>query len=308
MKPTLDSQQLRVFVTLGRTLSMRRAAEELHLTPSGISHCLKALEDDLGCRLFERTARKFALTKVGRELYTEAHRLVEDMKMLRTRIRVWQDWRQGHLRIGANSTACQFLLPATLREFRESFPDYTILIEQCTSRQAMRMLTDEELDLALLTDPPEIPPNIVGHSIGEDDLQFIVNPLHPWAVKRKAVREDITRGKVIFPERGGNTAALIETYFREEGIRIDPFIEIANEQAIIEFVRLDMGAGILPPWLVANEIEQGLLVSLPLGRRRLKRQWSVFAKKSRQFTIAENLFVKICRNVFRELDHESAET
>jgi hypothetical protein len=37
----------------------------------------------------------------------------------------------------------------------------------------------------------------------------------------------------------------------------------------------------------------------------LKRQWSVFAKKSRQFTIAENLFVKICRNVFRELDHES---
>ena len=114
-----------------------------------------------------------------------------------------------------------------------------------------------------------------------------------------------TRGKVIFPERGGNTAALIESYFREEGIRIDAFLEIANEQAIIEFVRLDMGAGILPPWLVYNEIEQGLLVSLPLGRRRLKRQWSVFAKKSRPFTIAENLFVKICRNVFRELEHES---
>lgn len=300
MKSTLDSQQLRVFVTLGRTLSMQRAAEVLHLTPSAISHCLKALETDLGCRLFERSSQKFTLTTVGRELLGEAQRLVEEMKSLRTRIRVWQDWRQGHLRIGANSTACQFLLPPTLREFRESFPDYTIQIEQCTSRQAVRLLAEEELDLALLTESPELAPGIEFHVIGEDDLQFIVNPLHPWAVKRKAQREDIPKRKLIFPERGGNTAALIEAYFREEGIRIEPFIEIANEQAIIEFVRLDMGVGILPPWLVAGEIEQGLLVSLPLGRRRLKRRWGVLTKKTRKFTMAENLFVKICRNVFRE--------
>ena len=48
MKITIDSQHLRVFVTIARTLNMGRAAEELKLTPSAVSHCLKALETDLG--------------------------------------------------------------------------------------------------------------------------------------------------------------------------------------------------------------------------------------------------------------------
>ena len=110
--------------------------------------------------------------------------------------------------------------------------------------------------------------------IGEDDLQFIVHPLHPWAAKRKAQPDDIPNRKLIMPG-----AAVIPTrssnLFRSRRHHHHPFIEIANEQAIMEFVRLDMGVGILPRWLVAEDIAQGSLVALPLGRRRLKRRWGV---------------------------------
>ena len=132
-------------------------------------------------------------------------------------------------------------------------------------------------------------------------MQFIVNPLHTWAVKRKVQREDIPNRKLILPERGGNTYALIESYFRRENIHIQPFIEIANEQAIKEFVRLNMGVGILPDWMAAEEIEQGTLVALPLGRRRLKRRWGVLRASNRGANLAENLFTNIARSVFRAL-------
>ena len=107
------------------------------------------------------------------------------------------------------------------------------------------------------------------------------------------------------PERGGNTYALIESYFRDENISIQPFIEIANEQAIKEFVRLDMGVGILPRWLATEDIEQGLLVALPLGRRRLKRHWGVLHVQTRKLSLAENLFINISRSVFRALIQSS---
>lgn len=305
MKNTIDSQHLRVYVTLARTRNMSRAAHELHMATSGVSHCLKALETDLGCRLFDRSSRRFELSQVGREFLAEAEQILDQMKNVRGRIRAWNDWRQGQLLIGANGTACQFLLPPILREFRESFPGFAIKIEQCSSKQAISLLMDEQLDLALLTEPAEHAPEIEINFIGEDDLHFIVNPLHSWATKRKAQREDIPSRKLILPERGGNTYGLIESYFRSENISIQPFIEIANEQAIKEFVRLDMGVAILPRWMVAHEIDQGLLVALPLGRRRLKRRWGVLHAKSRRLSLADDLFISIARSVFRVLAHAS---
>jgi DNA-binding transcriptional LysR family regulator len=107
------------------------------------------------------------------------------------------------------------------------------------------------------------------------------------------------------PERSGNTYAIIESYFRAANINVQPFIEIANEQAIKEFVQLNMGVGILPRWLVADEIKEGLLVSLPLGRRRLKRRWGVLYSKKRKLSLADNLFINITRSVFRSLVQSS---
>jgi LysR family transcriptional regulator, low CO2-responsive transcriptional regulator len=305
VKITIDSQHLRVYVILARTSNLSRAAEELHMTPSGVSHCLKALEADLGCRLFDRNSRKFVLSQVGREFLAGAEQILDEMKSMRSKISTRNNWRQGQLLIGANSTACQFLLPPVLREFRESFPGFTIKIEQCSSRQAVALLMDERLDLALLTEGSEHSTGIEFNPVGEDDLQFILNPLHRWAIKRKAQREDIPNGKLILPERSGNTYAIIESYFRTANIHIQPFIEIANEQAIKAFIRLDMGVGILPRWLVADEIKEGLLVSLPLGRTRLKRRWGVLHSKKRTLSLADNLFINISRSVFRSLVQSS---
>jgi DNA-binding transcriptional LysR family regulator len=305
MKTLIDSQHLSVYVTLARTMNMSRAAEELQLTTSGVSHCLKKLEADLGCRLFERNSRKFDLSPVGREFLAEAEQILQQMKTVRGKIRAWNDWRQGQLLIGANGTACEFLLPPVLREFRESFPNFAIKIEQCTSKQAITLLLENKLDLALLTEPAEHAPHIEFNSICEDALQFIVHPLHSWAVKRKVQREDNSHWKLILPERGGNTYGLIESYFRSENIRVQPFIEIANEQAIKEFVRLDLGVGILPRWLVAEDIEDGSLVALPLGRRQLKRRWGVLYSNARKLSLADDLFVKISRSVFRTLTESS---
>jgi LysR family transcriptional regulator, low CO2-responsive transcriptional regulator len=306
MKITIDSQHLRVFVTLARTLNMGRAAEELSLTPSGVSHCLKALESDLGARLFDRSSRRVALSEAGSEFLNEAEEILSRMKAMRSKVRTLGDWRQGQLRIGANATACQYILGPTLREFRESFPDYGIKIEQCSSKQAVSFLGDERLDLAVFTEPAGYA-GMEFIALAEDDLQFFVNPLHPWAAKRKALREEIPQRKLIVPERTGDTYALIEAYFRDEGIAIQPIIEIANEDAIKQFVRLDLGVGVLPRWVGADEVSQGSLVALPLGRRQLKRRWGILHAKAHKPSFAENLFTNICRNVLRELVAKTGE-
>jgi len=291
---TIDSQHLRVFCALARHLNMSRAAQEMELTPSGISHCVKALEADLGCRLFERTSRKISLTRAGLEFRAEADAILERMSSARSKLHSWIDWRRGGMRIAASITACQYILPLTLLEFRESFPDFTIQIFPCPTRHALDLLGEEEVDLGIFVEP-SLTSNFRFIPLGEDELQFLVHPIHPWT-KRGSDR-DVARQNLILPERHSETHTLIDAYFQKEGVRIRPFIEIGNEEAIKQFVRLDLGVGLLPRWIAAAELDQGSLKSLPLGRRRLRRTWGVLHSANRQLTFPETVFINLCRNV-----------
>ncbi len=302
---TIDSQSLRVFSALSRHLNMSRAAQELELTPSAISHCLKALEADLGCRLFDRTSRSVSLTAAGAEFVADAESILQKMAAARSKLRSWGDWSRGHLRIAASTTACQYILPPALREFRGSFAEFTIQIDPCTAQQAIDALAEGRADLAVFVQPLRAP-GIHFIRIGRDELHFILHPHHPWVARRKANTREIAKQNFILPERSSETHTLIESYFRQEGIRLQPFIEIGSEEATKQFIRLDLGVGLLPKWIAAAELQQGTLASLPIGRRRLRREWGILHARSHKLTFPENVFIDLCRDVSANLLKESA--
>ena len=72
MSAPLDSRQLRAFMLLARTGSFTQAARELYLSQSAVSHSMKALEQDVGCRLLDRMGKKVLLTQAGEQLLQHA--------------------------------------------------------------------------------------------------------------------------------------------------------------------------------------------------------------------------------------------
>jgi DNA-binding transcriptional LysR family regulator len=230
----------------------------------------------------------------------DAAEILQRMQVVREKIRSWSDWRHGQIRLGANSTACRLILPPALREFRESFPGITVKIEPYEPRRASELLSDGRLDLVIGTEP------LSSHGmqfelLAEDDLQFIVHPLHPWANRRSVTQEQISIGKFIVAEVSSDTFKLIAAHFKKEHLEILPLIEVAGEDAVKHFVELDMGIGIMPRWIAAKEIAEGRLVALPLGKRPLKRRWGMLCARSHRLRFAENLLESICRSVMRDL-------
>src|SRR6188474_230706 len=109
MNTPLDSRQLRAFCVLARTGSFTQTARELHLTQSGISHSMKALESDIGCRLLDRLGKKVVLTQAGEQLLQHTARILQEMQAAREAIAHLGKWGRGRLRLGATPTACQHL-------------------------------------------------------------------------------------------------------------------------------------------------------------------------------------------------------
>ena len=183
MNAPLDSRQLHAFVILARTGSFTLTARELFLTQSAVSHSMKALETDVGCRLLDRLGKKVLLTQAGEQLLIHADRVLQEMSSARSGIERLGKWGVGRLRIVAPAALCAYLLPAVLREFKESFPQSLISVEAGDSASAVAMIESNRADLALTLEPRS-EERFQFVPLFSDELSFIASPKHHWALFR----------------------------------------------------------------------------------------------------------------------------
>src|SRR5215471_3047649 len=296
MNAPLDSRQLRAFVSLARTGSFTKTARELHLSQSAISHSIKGLEQELQCRLLDRLGKSVILTQAGEQLLTHAERILGEMGTARERLRDLSKWGHGRLRIGASPTSCQYILPNVLREFKESFPQCLIQIEPGDTPIALELLHNNRIDLALALQPRHLS-QLEFRPLFNDELTFVVSPLHPWAKAGRVDRREITRQRFILYTRTSYMADMIEDYFKRERLVLPTSIELGNMEAIKELVKLGLGISILAPWVAQKEIAEGSLSALPLGKRKLKRRWGVLLRRGQRLTLAPETFIGLCQAV-----------
>ncbi len=295
MSELLDSRQLRAFHVLARTGSFTQSARELHITQSGISHSMKALEAEIGCRLLDRLGKKVALTQAGEQLLQHAEKILNEMGMAREALTRLGKWGQGRLRLGASTTACQHIIPPVLREFKECFPSHAISLEPGDTPQLVASLLRQRIDLALTLET-ETEPNLESHPLFTDELHFVVSALHPWAQAKRVERSEVPRQNYILYSKSSITFLLIEDYFRREGMVLNTIIEAGSMEATKELVKLGLGISVLAPWIAKKEIEEGSLVALPLGRKKLQRRWGILHWRGKRLTLAEETFIGLCES------------
>jgi len=298
MKKTIDSRQLHAFAALARRGSFTLAAKDLFLTQSAVSHAIKALEDDVGCRLVDRVGKRVLLTQAGEQFLRHTEKILREMETARAGIDTLSKWGHGRLRVGASTTACQYILPTVLREFRQSFPRCVIKIEPGDHSRQLDLLRAGQIDLALVLEPPPtIHDEFTFVPLFQDELRFFVAPLHPWARLGRISHDAIQSETLILYNKASYTFRLVSDYFREEKIVLSNFIELGSMEAIKELVKIGLGAGVLAPWIARAELENGSLVSVPLGGRKLRRCWSVAYLKGRRLALAEETYVGLCESV-----------
>lgn len=299
----LDCRQLRAFVALAKTGSFTRAGKELFISQSAVSHSIKGLESDIGCRLFDRMGKKVHLTPAGEHLLHHAEKILREMAVARESIEQRANWGKGRLRIGASPTICQYLLPSVIREFRADFPEWQISIEPGDTSQWINLLREGRIDLAIAL-APQRPEPVDFKPLFMDELSFLVAPAHPWAHRGNPVRDSIPDQNFILYSKTSYTFRLIQNYFQREHMALNMCVELASIEAIKELVKLNIGVGILAPWVARKELEEASLLRLPLGRKRLRRTWGVLRPAAGNPTLGEETLTRLCRKACAQLDVE----
>lgn len=151
----MELRQIRSFLSIAETLHFGRTAELIHLSQPALSLQMRALEEEVGVRLFERNRRKTTVTAAGSAFREDAVAAVSRLEQAVRRARLAADGKLGLLRIGFISTAGNEIVPTLVRQFRESNPEVELSLRISSRQIKYRCLAAARSTLASFVYPSE---------------------------------------------------------------------------------------------------------------------------------------------------------
>jgi DNA-binding transcriptional LysR family regulator len=292
-----DLRQLRAFVAVAEEGSFTLAARRIFVTQSAVSHSLRTLEEQLSCKLLDRSGKRVMVTAEGELLLKRCRRMLHELEQVGRDLDGLRRWGQTRIRIGAPHTLCHFLIPSVLREFRDCFPRCDPLIEAGDTAVLLDQLGESNLDLVVGLKPR-------GRSdegyrpMFRDRLAFVVSPFHPWASDDAVVESTMRDHQFIIYAKATETHRLIEEWMENESGHGKKTLVLGDMQAIKEMAKLGIGVGIVAPWVAAREIEEGSLQVVNMPGPPIEREWGVFHSPKREPSLVEEAFIGMCEMTF----------
>src|SRR5271168_3820734 len=183
----MELRQIRSFLSIAETLHFGRTAELIHLSQPALSLQIRALEEEVGVRLFERNRRKTTLTAAGAAFRDDAAAALSQLDQAIRSARLAASGKRGLLRIGFVSTAGIEIVPDIVRQFRKSNPDVEFSLRNILTAQQVQMLETGSLDIGFLRLPIGGHPALDVVTVHREPFVLVVPSSHELA-KRKAVR------------------------------------------------------------------------------------------------------------------------
>lgn len=294
MKSLIESRQIRAFVAVARRGNFTLGAKDVFLTQSAVSHAIKSLEDDMGCPLFRRVGRRAVLTHAGERLLQHCEEILHKMHDARMDLNQLPDVGRECLRVGAPMTVCQHILPAVLRRVQQEFPQCGLRVETGDNPQLLALLLAGRIDLAVMAEP-ERRADLIFAPLFRDEFHFVMLPVHPWVTAAEIAKEDIRQTTLILANKSTRSYQLIASYFRARRVALNRCIELGSVESIKEMVKNGLGVGITALWPILPELKRGELVSRPLGKQALPREWHAVSPRERELSDAEQALIRCFR-------------
>jgi DNA-binding transcriptional LysR family regulator len=246
----MNVRRLTYFIAVAEHLNFRRAAEALDTSQPSLSQQIRALEEQIGVQLFERTKKRVQLTTAGAVYLSSVRHLLSEFDACAERAREAQAGLRGTISIGTSGMAMIDHIPRVVRRFRKEFPDVTPALTILRNPDLVGALRAGRIELAFSTDV-ESDAELATLLLWTLPNRVVLPADHPMA-DRKTIRLNELQGETLIthPRRGGAGAnSRVMALCQEQGFTpkaIKEVSEIADLETLIGLVACGLGITILP--------------------------------------------------------------
>ncbi|MEC0371106.1 LysR family transcriptional regulator [Paenibacillus chibensis] len=258
----MELRQLNTFRTVASTLNFTRAAEVLNYVPSNVTMQIKALEDELGVRLFDRLGKQLVLTTAGKRFLTHIQGVLDKLDEARSDVHDNENL-SGTLTVSANEVICAYRLPAVFQRFRSQHPGVRLIFRSVPNQELKQTLFEGTADVVYMLDEPIRSSGLAVEPLREETFRLFAAPDHPLTKRTVLQLEDFHGEVFLTNEKGCPYRTMFDRSFEKEGIDSITYLEFQSAEAIKQCAISGIGIAFLPEIVVEAEVERGELVALP---------------------------------------------
>lgn len=247
----MDFFELNAFLTLSKTLHFAKTAEKVNLSPSALSRLITRMEEEAGCRFFERSNREAKLTEKGREFAAFAEKCLQEKEDIFTKLRSSGSAVTGTLKVYASVTACYSIMPPFLQKVAERLPDLHLNVQTGDPAQAVQAVKNGEADVAVAAIPETGLSGMDCIPVRRTPLVFAASTGGPYEKVSGSPQDIVSSVPLILPKTG---LARERFDFWTESRNVKPQIaaETEGNEAIMALVQLGLGIGLVPHIVLTN--------------------------------------------------------
>jgi DNA-binding transcriptional LysR family regulator len=259
----MNTDQLHLFLTIVRHRSLSRAAAELDLGQATVSERLKALETEVGAKLFERQGRGVALTPAGEAFRPHAERALEVLRQARDSARAASEGRGGQVSVAVTVTSGAYLFAPALVAFQREHPGVEVRVRSAHSWDAPGLLLDGVVQLALISGP-SLHPQLESLATFTSPLALVASRQHPLARSQPVALAALAREPMLVSYWGPASQAFLAGVRALGENKAGLWRELSPVELVKGMLLAGSGVSLLPEIAVRRELEAGDLVKLEL--------------------------------------------
>jgi DNA-binding transcriptional LysR family regulator len=270
----LENFRLKVFRSVAGQLSFRKAAEQLFLSQPAVTLQIKALEEDLGVRLFDRSGGKVALTVQGAILLRHAQRIAAIVSEAETRMSADDGQLSGKFALGVSTTIAQYVLPRLLAVFLAEHPRLKLSFHSGNAQAIVQFLLAGKISIGLVAGRAR-QRGVRAERFMEDELVLIAPP--NFEPDRLSFRQ-LSASTLLLREQGSGTRQAVESALGKAGLKMKSFkgqIELDSTEAIKSAVEAGLGIGFVSRCAIQKEMELQALKVVEVEGLRVTRHFFV---------------------------------
>ena len=285
----MNINQLETLLTISRTLSFRKAGEQLNLTQPAVSAQIKSLEDEFKTVLVDRN-QPVTLTDRGQVFLEHAERILGIVESLKMKLLDLDQVPQGHFVLGTTTSIAIQILPRVLSYFQDQFPLIKTSILSMSSSQVLAHVENGSVDIGIgyLTDKsPQVETSVLYY----DTFELVASPVHPLASVANVTMDMLKDVPLILLSPDTVGRRFVDDIFRKYQIQPHIVMELNSSEEVKRMVELNLGAAIVSKLSIAGEVKRGTMKMIAVAELEKTHPVGVMTKSGRYVNSAMRQFL-----------------
>ena len=285
--------QLQIFLKITQTLSVTKAAEDLHLTQPAVSIQLKNFQNQFEIPLTEVVGRKIFITDFGKEIALAAENILNQVYAINYKTSAHKGQLAGRLKISVVSTG-KYVMPYFLSDFLKLHTGIELVLDVTNKLKVIESLEKNEVDFSLVSVLPEM--------LQIEKIELLQNKLFVVGNSKNGYINKIYDSSIfktlplIYREKGSGTRQTIEKFILQNNLPVIKKMELTSNEAVKQAVIAGLGCSIMPLIGIKNELQNGELKIIPVKGFPIKSVWNLIWLKNKNFSPVANSFLNHLKN------------